>query len=70
MLGNLPERGKTIEECSTHTLAHPAQDVPSDEGSRAAVNSQLIDNPNASIHPRALLRDRFLVGEITRKLQP
>ena len=34
------------------------------------ISSQLIDNPNASIHLRALLTDMFLVGEIMGKQHP
>lgn len=34
MLGNLQERGETIEECYEFMLAYAAQGLPSDEGSR------------------------------------
>jgi hypothetical protein len=35
-------------------------------GKRPAISSQLIDNLNASIHPRALLTDLFLLDEILK----
>jgi hypothetical protein len=35
MLGNLQERGETIEECYEFMLAYAAQGLPSEEGSRA-----------------------------------
>ena len=31
-----------------------------------SISSQLVDNLNASVHPRTLLTDLFLVGEILR----
>lgn len=35
MLGDLEERGETLEECYEFMLAYAAQGLPSDEGSRA-----------------------------------
>jgi hypothetical protein len=72
----------SVEACYECMLAYAAQGRSSDEADkpggqireflqRAApaqpsISSRLVDNLNASIQPRALLTDLFLIGEVLR----